>query len=86
MMPVMKFRRNKQEAQRTKSHANIGVNENRLPLMEHGKDANCPFGETQREDRYQRDPHGQNLIDRMAPARGQPVKLLHAVVNGMESP
>src|SRR5258705_2552137 len=58
MMPVMKFRRNKQEAQRTKSHPNIGVNKKRLPLMEHGIDANCPFGETQRQDRYQRDPLG----------------------------
>jgi hypothetical protein len=36
MMPMMKLRRRKQEAQQAKSEADIGVNQNRLPLIKQG--------------------------------------------------
>src|ERR1700722_11005893 len=85
-MPMMKLRRSKKPPQGAKSDAEIGVNENRLPLIEQSICADRPFGETQRDKRHQRDSLGQNLIDRMDPGRREPVKLFNTVVNGVESP
>lgn len=74
------------KTQWTKSDADIGVIENRLPLIQQGIDANRPFRKTERKDRYQRKSLAQDHVDRVDPERNQLVELFSAVVDGVESP
>src|SRR4051812_8293351 len=85
-MPMMKLRRSDQPSQGAKSDTDIGVNQNRLPLINQGIHANRPFGKSQRKNWDQRNSLGQNLIYRMDPSSSEPVKLFNAVVNGVEPP
>jgi hypothetical protein len=73
VMPVMKLRRSEQPTQRSKSDADVGVNENRLPVVEEGIRADRPFGKSQCNNRDQRNPLSEYLINGMYARSCQPV-------------
>src|SRR5262249_21496534 len=86
VMPVMEFRRGKYPPQRPEVDADIGMDQKRLPVIQHDVHADGDLGKAKRKDREQRRSFGYNLVHRMDACRGEPIELFDAVVDGVELP
>src|SRR5262245_31912391 len=85
-MPVMKVWRGDKPTQWPKADADIGMDEDRLPLVKHRKNHNCCIRKAQCKNRNQRDALSCNLIHWMNAAGCQPVKLLDTVMDLVKPP
>ena len=83
---MMKLRRSQHLTQRSKWNPQIGVDQKGLPVVEHEIDADRDLGKAECKDRQQRRRFCQGLVDRMESRRGQPIELLDAVMDRVQSP
>jgi hypothetical protein len=86
MMPVMQFRSANEHAQRTEREAHIGVDIN-CPKTTEGEHSGDGFERESHDKCGQVDQtHRINGVDGMLAMGCQPIKMLGAVMNGMEAP
>lgn len=86
MVPMVKLRRRENPFEGANGNTAIGMDDQRLPFVDDGKNADSHARESERKDGEIGRGFRQNLIQRVNPVRGEPIHLLNTVMHAVELP